>query len=145
MLLCYLSVEKSRIHKLSIPLHLSLERIPSCLCESRKVPRATEDGFVSKAVKTSCLISFIWYTLESLGRNPNWLQFNKQFSLVSLAKWLSVLSWTKWLWVRVQLQSLKLQISRLIWARSSLTFRLTTESGFILTRVRDMTRKYSHS
>ena len=30
---------------------------------------------------------------------------------------------TKWLWVRVPLQSLKLQISRLFRARSSLTFR----------------------
>ena len=31
--------------------------------------------------------------------------------------------WTKWFWVRVQLQSPKLQISRLLWARSSLRFR----------------------
>ena len=30
---------------------------------------------------------------------------------------------TKWLWVRIQLQSLNLQISRLLRARSSLTFR----------------------
>ena len=40
-----------------------------------------------------------------------------------LAKWLSVRSWTTWLWIRVQLQSLKLQISRLLRARSSLTFK----------------------
>ena len=32
----------------------------------------------------------------------------------SLAKWLSVRLRTKWLWVRVQLQSIKLQISRLL-------------------------------
>ena len=43
--------------------------------------------------------------------------------LASLAKWLSVLLWTKWLWVRVQLQSLKFQISRLLRGRSSSTFR----------------------
>ena len=43
--------------------------------------------------------------------------------LASVAKWLSAHLWTKWLWVRVQLQSLKLQISHLLWARSSLTFR----------------------
>ena len=43
--------------------------------------------------------------------------------LVSVAKWLSVRLWTKWLWVRVQLQSLKIQISCLLRARSSLTFR----------------------
>ena len=47
-------------------------------------------------------------------------QFNR---LASLAKWLSVHLWTKWLWVWAQLQSLKLQILRLLWARSSLTFR----------------------
>ena len=41
-----------------------------------------------------------------------------------LAKWLSVLLRTKWLWVRIQLLSLQiLQISRLFRARSSLTFR----------------------
>ena len=43
--------------------------------------------------------------------------------LASLAKWLSVRLRTKWFWVRVQLQSLHLQISRLLRARSSLTFR----------------------
>ena len=36
----------------------------------------------------------------------------------SLAKWLSVCLRTTWLWVRILLQS-----SRLLWARSSLTFR----------------------
>ena len=44
-------------------------------------------------------------------------------NLASLAKWLSVHLRTKWLWVRVLLQSLKLQISRLFRARSCLTFR----------------------
>ena len=43
--------------------------------------------------------------------------------LASLAKWLSVRLRTTWLWVRISLQSLKLQIWRLLWARSSLTFR----------------------
>ena len=43
--------------------------------------------------------------------------------LVSLAKWLSVLLPTKWLWVRVSLQSLKVQMWRLFRGRSSLTFR----------------------
>ena len=40
-----------------------------------------------------------------------------------MAKLLSVCLRTKWFWVRVQLQSLKLQISHLLRARSSLTFR----------------------
>ena len=43
--------------------------------------------------------------------------------LASLAKWLSVCLRIKWLWVRIPLQSLKLQISRLFRARSSWTFR----------------------
>ena len=43
--------------------------------------------------------------------------------LASLAKWLSVRLRTKWLWVRILLLSLKLQIWRLFRLRSSLTFR----------------------
>ena len=43
--------------------------------------------------------------------------------LANLPKWLSVRLRTKWLWVRVPLQSLNLQIWRLLRARSSLTFR----------------------
>ena len=48
--------------------------------------------------------------------------FNK-IKLASLAKWLSVRLRIKWLWIRIPLQSLKLQISRLFRARTSLTFR----------------------
>ena len=43
--------------------------------------------------------------------------------LANLTKWLSVCLWTKWLWVWVPLQSLKLQILCLFWARSFLTLR----------------------
>ena len=60
--------------------------------------------------------------------------------LVSLAKWLCVGLRTKWLWVRVQLHSLKLEISRLLRARSSLTFR---PLGFTLKRVCHMIITYS--
>ena len=56
----------------------------------------------------------------------------------SLAKWLSVRLRTKWLWVRIPLPSLKLQIQRLLRARSSLTFRQTLQCGFTLKLVRDM-------
>ena len=48
---------------------------------------------------------------------------NHLAKLASLVKWLNVRLRTKWVWFRVQLQSLKLQISRLLRARSSLTFR----------------------
>ena len=43
--------------------------------------------------------------------------------LASLAKWLIVRLRSKWLWVQIPLQSLKLQISPLFQVRSSLTFR----------------------
>ena len=43
--------------------------------------------------------------------------------LGSLGKWLTVHLWTKWPWVRILLQSYKLQVSHLFWVRSSLTFR----------------------
>ena len=49
--------------------------------------------------------------------------------LASLVEWFSVRLWTKWLWVQVQLQSLKLQ--------------RTMECGFTLERVREMIRTYS--
>ena len=41
----------------------------------------------------------------------------------SLAKWLSFCLRAKWLWLRVPLQSLKLQISHLFQARSSVKSR----------------------
>ena len=47
--------------------------------------------------------------------------------------------WTKWFWIRVQLQSLKLQISRLLQARSSFTFR---QLQSVDSHVRDMIRRY---
>ena len=61
----------------------------------------------------------------------------------SLAKWLRVRLRTKWLWVRIPLLSLKLQIWRLLLARSFLTFRRTAECGFTLNLVRDMIIAYS--
>ena len=60
--------------------------------------------------------------------------------MASLAKWLSVRLEIKWFWVRVPLQSLKLQISRLFRATCSLTFKATLESEFTLKRVHDMRR-----
>ena len=57
-------------------------------------------------------------------RTQNHLVRNRTLNhLASLAKWLSVRLRTKWFWVQVQLQSLKLQISRLLQVRSSFTFR----------------------
>ena len=62
-----------------------------------------------------------------------------QFShLVSLAKWLGVCVRTKWLWVRISLLLLKLQIWRLLRTRRSLTFRQTIECRFTLKLVGGM-------
>ena len=47
------------------------------------------------------------------------------------------------MWIRVPLLSLKRQIWRLLRARSSLTFRKSTECGFILKLVRDMIKTYN--
>ena len=60
-----------------------------------------------------------------------------------MAKWLSFRLRSKWLWVRIVLSSLELQIWRLFWSRSSLTFRQTIECGISLKLVRDMIIIYS--
>ena len=52
-----------------------------------------------------------------------WVLTTQLNHLASLTKWLSVFLLTKWLWVWIQLLSLKLQILQLFWARSSLIFR----------------------
>ena len=61
----------------------------------------------------------------------------------SLAKWLSVRLQTTWLWVRVQLQSLKLQIFAPVSSKEFLDTQATIECGFTLKRVHDLTRTYS--
>ena len=62
-----------------------------------------------------------------------------------LAKESSACLWTKWLWVRISLLWLRLQIWRPLWARSCLTFRQTIECRFTLNIVRDMIITYSQS
>ena len=52
-----------------------------------------------------------------------------------LAKWLRVRLRSKWLWVRVPLQSLNIQILRLFRARSSLTFRSLESVDSLETRI----------
>ena len=65
---------------------------------------------------------------------PHSLQTNTNHlaKLANLAKWLSVHLRTKWLWIRIALPSLKLQLWRLLWARSSSTFKQTIECGFTM-------------
>ena len=68
---------------------------------------------------------------------------NSQPFRLNLAKWLSVHLQTKWLWVRIMLLSLKLQIWCLLQARSSLTFRRTLECRFSLEFVCDIIITYN--
>ena len=75
---------------------------------------------------TTMLFTWWYISLDFMKhRNHVWLQLdsNHLAKLASLAKWSSVRLRTKWFWIRVQLQSLHLQISCLLRARSSLTFR----------------------
>ena len=59
--------------------------------------------------------------------------------LASLAKWLNLRLRTKWLWVQVQLQSLRLVFAP-VSSNESLDIQAALECGFILQRVRDMIR-----
>ena len=62
--------------------------------------------------------------------------------LLSLAKWLSVRLRTERLWLRVKLQSLKLDIAP-VSSKEFLHIQANTEYGFTLKCVCDMTRTYS--
>ena len=65
-----------------------------------------------------------WYDKNIQSNSQYRSIFTTQLNhLTSLAKWLSVRLQTKWLWVRFPLQSLKLKISRLFPAGSSLKLR----------------------
>ena len=80
--------------------------------------------------------------------DQKWLQGGSNPKSLSSATnnqpWLNVHLRTKWLWVRVPLQSLKLQIFHLFGERSSLPFRqITIECGFTLKHVRDMIRTFN--
>ena len=61
---------------------------------------------------------------------------NHLAKLASLAKWLSICVWTKWLWVRVQLQSIKCIISEKIGKKISqfdiLPVRQTTRNNILI-------------
>ena len=65
-----------------------------------------------------------WHGRNIQSNVPHRLLLTIEQSLMfSLSKWLSVRLWTKWLWVRVQLQSFNLETSRLVWVRASFSFR----------------------
>ena len=114
--------------------------------------------FQSESTLHSCLnvkelLAWSMHEIWSLS-DCNWAQthiylvhkqtLNHLAKLTSLAKWLSAHLWTKGLWVRVQLQLLKLPISPAL-SKEFLDIQATTECGFTLKRVCDMTRTYSRS
>ena len=93
-------------------------------------------AFWASLVQKMKIVSFSWsliHSLTQIWRTQWWFIF----------KWLSVRLRTKWLWVRIPLLALKLKISRLLQARSSLTFRQIIECGFTLKLVRDLIITYS--
>ena len=64
-----------------------------------------------------------WHDKNKHSNTPYRLVLTAQLDyLATLAKWLSARLQTKWLWIWVPLQSLKLQLLRLLWARNSWTF-----------------------
>ena len=79
---------------------------------------------LQKALFNKHYLVFKWLQKDS---NPRLIRskttFNHLAKLDSLAKWWSVCLQTKWLWVRIPLKSLKLQISRLYRAWSSCKFK----------------------
>ena len=70
---------------------------------------------ISKAIKGTGIIKRLLHIDSNEIRTHNHL----------VCKWLSVCLRINWLWVQISLLSLKLQVSCLLWARSSLIFRKT--------------------
>ena len=80
-----------------------------------------------------------WHDNNLESNGPYRKVFTTQLNhMTILVKWLNVRLWTKWLWVRIPLLSLKRQICCLLWVWSSLTFRKNIECGLTLNLVYDM-------
>ena len=102
-------------------------------------------------IPTEFFVSIYWMSLilrvSNAIRTYNHIVYKRTLNhlakLTNLAKWLSVHLRTKWLWIRIALPSLKLQLWRLLWARSSSTFKQTIECGFTLKLISDMIITYS--
>ena len=62
---------------------------------------------------------------------------------LSYAKWLSVRLRTKWLWVRIPLQSLKISYIVPVASKEFLDIQASIECGFTLKHVCDVIRTYS--
>ena len=97
---------------------------------------------VIKVFEVDCKSDFKKYVDNLKQSYTTATEFEPTTTQSSLAKWLSVRLRTKLSWVQIPLLSLKLQIRRLLRARSSLTFRQTMECGFALKLVSCVTITY---
>ena len=98
------------------------DMVPASSKEFLAFRQTTECGFNLKLVRDM---------ITTYNQVQHTDKYSKQLNhLASLAKWLSVCLWTKWLWVWILLLSLKLQIWHLLRARNSLTFSQTTGCQF---------------
>ena len=111
----------------------------------QKQPSKGPKMFLRKDVPEICCKFTGWHSYRSsvISIKLLFICFIRQMTQASLAKYLSVGLRTKWLWFRIPLLSPKLQIWLLLRARSSLTFRQTTECRFTLKLVPDMIITYS--
>ena len=86
--LWYLLCKKDSIRLKKLPsvlLFLSLCIRPLCqtlskaLDKSKKIPRTSNEGLSSKAVKMLCVITVRWRIQESPGLKPDWIALSRQF------------------------------------------------------------------
>ena len=106
---------------------------------SKKAPRATKDGFASKAVKISCAMAKSWCILESLGRNPdcslsNELLLSKTHKCYQIETFQMLLNK---LVIKIQFDNCQLTVYYFLCARKNLShFPSARESGLLHTIIK---------
>ena len=85
--------------------------------------KVLHDSMLELNPRELLFLSLIFHLLLKLLSDCNWTRTHNHLVNKWTLNYLTKLIWTKWLWFRVQLQSLKLQISCLLRLSSSLTFR----------------------
>ena len=83
-------------------------------------------AFQSEFILYSCgfTLKRVHHMIRTYSQTHPTYKYSQLNHLASLAKYLSVCLQTKWLWIQVLLESLKLQISRLFQGRSSRASRI---------------------
>ena len=71
-----------------IPLRLNFRISPSCQTLSKALDMSKNTPLTSRSLSKDWYISWViersWFMQESLGRKPDWLDYNKSFSLKNL-------------------------------------------------------------